>query len=156
MAGFVFCVECGCEALPSLGRTVGVAERDLADAPVMACTECLDSYAFCGVDGEPADWPGNAETRNARGVVLADLVEPLIASAPDGHRAVSPGAPCSVAADRVAGFLAARLDLSREEGTLGRLNLEQCRAAYRALRGVTYADVQAWAARARDKRRSAA
>lgn len=156
MADPVFCVECGCEGLPSTGRTVGVAEPDLADAPVMACTECPDSYAFCGVGGVPADWPGNAETRNARGIVLSDLIEPLVAGAPDGHRAVAPGSDRSIAADRVAGFLAARLDLSREDGALGRLNLEQCRAAYRALRGVTYADVQAWAARARDKRRSAA
>ncbi len=66
VADSVFCVECGCEGLLSTGRTVGVAEPDLADAPVMACTECLDSYAFCGVGGVPADWPGNAETRSRR------------------------------------------------------------------------------------------
>ncbi len=131
-------------------------EPDLADARVFACSECPDSLAFCDHEGEPIGWPGSEATRDARAKVRTDQVWRLLEGAPASHRETSETNPRSLALDRIAGFLAFHLDLSRDDGRLDCLSLDQCRQAWRILRAAEYGDVQAWAVHARDKRRRAA
>lgn len=46
---------------------------------------------------------------------------------------------------RVYAFLAARMGLTTEECHIGHFDIEQCRAAWLALQGRTYAEIRAWA-----------
>ncbi len=58
---------------------------------------------------------------------------------------------------RVYGFLADRMGLTRDETHTGLFDLEQCRAAWRALSGVAYPEIREWAQkrRAAPKKRAA-
>jgi hypothetical protein len=52
---------------------------------------------------------------------------------------------CLAARQRVYGFLAARLGLPREQAQADLFDLDQCRAAWRALQGVDYPAIKDWA-----------
>lgn len=132
----IYCADCGTECERNTGREAGARDPDVLDAQVWACPLCLDAWAPCAPDGAAIGLPAGAETRNARAATREHQVERLVAEAlrtsPDGR---------SVAEDRVASFLAHALRLPPEEAVLDRLNIEWCREAWRALNGVSYAEV---------------
>jgi hypothetical protein len=51
----------------------------------------------------------------------------------------------NAARGRVYAFLAEKLGLPRKDTHTGMFDLETCRAAWRALKGVTYAEIRDWA-----------
>jgi hypothetical protein len=55
------------------------------------------------------------------------------------------GAHVQGARSRVYAYLAAHLGITNSDCHTGLFNIEQCRAAWRVLTGVTYSDVAAWA-----------
>ena len=80
----------------------------------------------------------NAELRRARRMVHDSLLDPLWRLAPRTFG--KPGRRRGLAYK----FLAHKMGLPRDETHTGMFSLEQCRSAWRALRGVTFADVEAF------------
>lgn len=98
----------------------------------------------------------------ARALLLEQRIDPLWKTA-DRCGAYAPRdeeesrLDCVIARGRVYRFLAHHLGLPGLTD-VGALDLEQCRAAWRALAGVTYPDIREWATKrpAAPKRRKAA
>lgn len=144
------CPACGTAARLTDGHTIAPHRPDLALAPFWACTLCEETWVGCrpGTE-EPLGELADAALREVREMLYERRLVPLVAQ--DGHSLE--------ASTRVLSFLAHHLGLPREACDPDQFTLEQCRAAWTALTGVSYADVRAWARlghRARKLARAAA
>ena len=144
------CPTCETAARLTDGATVAPHRPDLADAPFWACTLCEDTYVGCrpGTE-EPLGEPAGAALREVRALLYERRLVRIVAQ--DGHSIEASG--------RVLSFLAHHLGLPRETCDPEQFSLEQCRVAWGALNGLSYADIRAWARlgdRARKPARAAA
>ncbi|KQQ39082.1 hypothetical protein ASF58_23360 [Methylobacterium sp. Leaf125] len=146
-----FCPACGVAARLTNGAEVYPNCRELADRPIWKCEVCPDAYVGCHQGTkEPLGTPAGPELRKARIILHRDMVDPLWQEA-DRSGEYHPENESArklirhAARGRVYAYLAAGLDLTRDECHVAMFSLEQCREAWHCLRGVTYADVRRWA-----------
>lgn len=130
------CSACGTAARLTDGAVACPHRPDLADAPIWACALCEDTWVACrpGTE-EPLGALADAGLREVRDLLHERRLVPLVAQ--DLHSLE--------ASARVLSFLAHHLGLPREACDPEQFTLEQCRAAWEALTGVSYADIRAWA-----------
>jgi hypothetical protein len=145
------CTTCETAARLTDGREIYPHRQDLADKPIWACTVCEDTYVGCHPGTEdPLGFPADAALREARQLLHQRRIDPLWKHAPrtggygrldeEGTRTVQ-----RAARGRVYGFLAERMGLTRESCHTAMFTIEQCRAAWEALTGVTYPEIREWA-----------
>lgn len=148
----VFCADCGSECRLVDGRQVDARDPEIADVQVWSCPDCPCAWAHHAPKaGRPAAIPAGPETRNARELLCERLIYPLIHEGTGGIETMQP-----LAIERLTGFLAHRMSLEPEACEVACFDLEQCREAWRQLRGVSFDDVRRWAATHRGSRRRAA
>lgn len=145
------CPACGTAARLTTGAVVYPNHPDLADKPIWKCEVCPDTYVGCHPGTENAlGTPAGPELRRARIVLHRDMVDPIWKNAdrcgeyhPENEAART--LIQRAARGRVYAYLAAGLDLTKDECHVGMFSLEQCREAWACLRGVTYPEIRAWA-----------
>lgn len=138
----VFCADCGTDCRLVDGREVDPRDPEIVDVRVWACPDCPCAWAHhAPASGTAAAVPAGLETRNARELLVERVIYPLIQAETGGQPNLQP-----LAIDRLTGFLAHRMGIEREACEVARFDLEQCREAWRQLRGITFADVRRWAA----------
>lgn len=146
---------CGQPARLTTGAEVYPHRPDLHDKPIWRCDVCPDAYVGCHPGTtEPLGTPAGPDLRRARRMLHERMIDPLWQTADrsgaygpldeEGRRVVR-----QAARGRVYGFLADRMGLTRDETHTGLFDLEQCRAAWRALSGVAYPEIREWAQRRR-------
>lgn len=130
------CPACGCAARLMFGSDACPDRPELADEPVWACTLCDDTYAECWPGTEsPMGGLADGGLREARALLLR-RVEHICREEP--HQALT--------RDRVRAFLASELAIDRAAVDIRFFTLEQCRSAWEALGGKTFADIRYWCA----------
>lgn len=138
--GAPLCAHCGAPARLTNGREVYPHRKDLRTLRLWVCTPC-DARVGCHKKGARTDvgvsdgtmpygTPANAELRRARSM-LHKRLDPLWKEAPKKYR--------HRARRRAYRVLSRKLGLSREETHIGMFDLDQCRAAWVALEGMTTA-----------------
>ncbi|KAA2237813.1 hypothetical protein F0L46_08570 [Salinarimonas soli] len=134
---------------------------DLAEKAIWICEGCGARVGCHPGTTTALGFPAGPELRAARGLLHDQLIDPLwrnawrepcYAAAPRSageadrakgkHRRVCIN---RAARSRVYAFLADRLGIPGAECHTGMFDLERCRAAWRALRGVTYREIRVWA-----------
>jgi hypothetical protein len=146
--------ECpGCKTVARLtsGKEIYRNREDLADKPIYVCESC-GAYVGCHPGTtRPLGTPAGPELRRARSMLHDQRIDPIWRSAASFYGPSpnlpppKPGLLQSVARNRVYGFLADRLGISAAESHTGMFDIETCRLAWRALEGVSYAEVREWA-----------
>ncbi|CUA90875.1 Protein of unknown function (DUF3268) [Chelatococcus sambhunathii] len=148
------CPACHLVCRLTNGREVYSHRPDLHDKPIWRCDGC-DGYVGCHPGTtRPLGTPAGAELRRARMLLHDQMIDPLWMTAIEagGYQPEDRAARAKIvraARNRVYAFLAERLGLSREETHTAFFDLETCRRAWRALQGVTYPEIRAWAHRRR-------
>ena len=141
-----FCPDCRVRARLVTGRTIYPHREDLAGKWLYRC----DCGNYCGCHGatkRPLGTPAGPELRKAR-QLLHERIDPLWQNAWSAYGQT--GQPTNVKAiqgkarTRIYEFLAHKLGLEREECHTAMFSIEQCRAAWVALRGVTYGEIREW------------
>lgn len=145
------CPACGTAARLTDGREIYPHRPDLADKPIWACTICEDTYCGChpGTE-EPLGTPADGGLREARMLLHVRRLDPIWKNAhrTGGYGHLDEAGVKSVrraARARVYRFLAVRMSLTEEQCHVGLFTVEQCREAWDALEGVSYAVVRDWA-----------
>ncbi len=143
---------CGEDARLTTGREIYPHRPDLNEHRFWKCDRC---GAYCGVHKktwEPLGTPAGPELREARGFVHG-VLDPIWAHAwtlyPDG--AGNRKALQQVARGRVYAWLADRMGLEQRNCHTAMFDIEQCRVAYRLLRGASYSDIREWARARKEK-----
>lgn len=152
------CQHCKTECVDRRGTVVFPQYPQLADSLWWVCVDC---GARIGSDekGRPLGTAANEELRTGRDYVRT-LFDPLWVGAsqfyPEARREGDQAERMKALAiikrtahKRCREWLAEQLSIPPEEAGIDFLDLEQCRAAYRALKGVTYPTVREWAKAAR-------
>ncbi len=166
------CPACNAIARLASGAEIYSHRADLAAKPVWKCDDC-GAYVGCHPDTtEPLGTPAGPELRLARMKLHEEMIDPLWKDAwrdpaYAGHRLAADASKREIdkeyrrkqlaisrcARMRVYAFLAAQLGLTRDQCHTGLFDLATCRRAWLALRGVSYAEIRAWA---HERRREAA
>jgi hypothetical protein len=147
---------CGKRARLTSGAEVYPYRPDLRDKPIWKCDGC-GGYVGCHPGTQkPLGIPANAELRQARMLLHERIIDPIWKTAdqlPDyrPEDGLARHRIRQTARVRVYSFLADRLGIDRKACHTGMFDLEQCRAAWRALRGVTYQQIREWAHERRQK-----
>lgn len=145
------CPYCGAAALLVTGEVLYPHRHDLAHRFFWQCTPC-DAYVGTH-DGtrNPLGTLANKELRRARMILHDRMIDPLWKGAPDcgayDHEKSDKRAIKKIqraARPRVYRFLAHELGISVEETHAGMFTIEQCRAAWQVLKGVTYLEIREW------------
>lgn len=131
------------------GREIYPHSPDLWTNNVYVCDGC-GAYVGCHEDSiRPLGTPAGPELRRARILLHEQMIDPLWQTAdrcglylPEDEQARQ--TIKTVARSRVYAFLGHRLDLKRAETHVSMFDLQRCRAAWRALQGVTYRDIRDW------------
>lgn len=144
------CPTCSMAARLTDGREVYPHRPELADKNLWYCERC---GAWVGCEGKtdrPLGIPAHAALRIARMKLHEQMINPLWMEADrsglykpedDKARAMIRNA----ARGRVYAYLADKLGIPPAETHTAKFDLERCRDAWRALRGVTYAEIREWA-----------
>lgn len=145
------CPACGSAASLTDEAEIYPRRPDLADKPIWACAVCPDSYVGCHPGTQnPLGVPAGPELRAARQLLHNRMIDPLWKTA-DRCGAYEPEDEEArkvirrAARRRVYEFMAERMGLTSDEAHTAMFDLERCRAAWRALQGVTYPQIRAWA-----------
>lgn len=118
------------------GRDVYPHRADLADLRIWVCMSCLARVGCYPGTTKPLGSPANAKLRRARMILHEQRLDPLWIYASrkkygaQNHRRTL-----------VYKYLAHRLGIDLSITHTGMFDLERCRAAWRALKGVTFEDV---------------
>lgn len=143
------CPECG-KPTHLVPATVLYRHRDdLSDKKVWLCSVC-NTYVGChGKSDRPLGVPANHALRYARMRLHDDRIDPLWKTADQCglYRPEDEAARRQIRAaarGRVYAFLANRLGIARGQCHTAKFDLETCRAAWRALSGVTYSEIRDW------------
>lgn len=144
------CPYCGQPAVLRSGAEVYRFRDDLADKWFWCCDPCQSRCGCHGKTKKPLGVPARADLRDARMKLHDQMLDPLWknAVAAGGYEPEDEKARAiivSTARRRVYAFLADRMGLTKDETHTALFSLEQCRQAWRALRGVTYAQIREWA-----------
>lgn len=129
------CPACNVPARLTTGMEVYPHRPDIAGKSFWVCPEC---GARCGCHpgtSRPLGTPAGPELRRARSLLHDRMIDPLWRGEKD-HRHKARG--------RVYRFLSCKMGIDAKECHTGLFTLEQCRAAWRALRGVTMAEIIKW------------
>lgn len=133
------CAHCRRPARMVLGEEAYPGRHDLAFERFWHCAACS---ALCGATktGKPVGRPGNKALREARSILHDRRIEPIVRVGIERYRGASlpPGMIPSLVRRRLRIYLAHLLGLEPEECQTAMLDLDQCRAAWIALDGVTY------------------
>lgn len=144
------CTHCSAPAQLVDGAAVYPHRPDLVTRKFWRCGHC-GAYVGChkGTD-RPLGTPANTQLRDARIKLHNLMVDPLWENAvssvgyrPEDARAVA--IIRNTARARVYAFLAWKLGIDKEDCHVAMFTLEQCRAAWVALRGRTYPEIRDWA-----------
>ena len=148
--GTAFCGSCNKAARLTDGREIYPHRGDLADRKIWKCDGC-GGYVGCHLGttralGSPAD----AELRKARGILHEQRFDMIwkTADATGGYKPEDDKARWRIrrtARTRLYAYLAHELDLSEAECHIGMFDLETCRRAWVALKGLDYPTIRAWA-----------
>lgn len=123
---------------------------DYADQWFWQCEPCLAHVGCHPRTKRPLGFPANAELRQARMLLHNRMIDPLWRTAVEsvGYTPEDPKARkiiTNTARKRVYDFLAWRLGIDRDECHTAEFDLEMCRRAWVALRGIDYNEIRTWA-----------
>ncbi|MEY8802161.1 zinc-finger-containing protein [Leisingera sp. XS_AS12] len=127
------CLECGAKEVARVtGKEVYPGRPDLHDLPMHLCS--CGAYCGChpGTD-VPLGYPSGAETRRARMLLHKHMIEPISLQAGRKKR--------NKVRTALYRFLSSAMGLPRELTHTGMFSVEQCREAWRHLRGVSANDL---------------
>lgn len=143
------CAHCGEFSRRTTGEEIYPHRTDLHSKVFFKCGSC-DAYVGAHSDtGAALGRPANKELRDARIVLHNRMVDPLWQKAPEtgGYTPEDDNARKLIqraARHRVYAFLAHQMKLPKEQTHVAEFDLEQCRDAWRALRGRTYPEIRDW------------
>lgn len=152
-----WCQHCREECRDRLGVDVYPHRPDLAEKVIWECVFCgarVGTHEDGPNKGQPLGTAANEELRRARELMhgrldpiwqLAHNLYPDAKRGPEAERIKAMAIIKRTARKRVYEFLADKMGLPFEQTHVAMFSLEECRQAWVALRGVTYADVRAWA-----------
>ena len=130
------CLHCGTDCRLTDGKEIYPHRSDLHAKAIWKCDSC-GAYVGCHPGGnKPLGHAADKETRSARMKLHNQMLDPLWKSAPKDVRHRS--------RHRVYAYLAEEMGLDREDTHTGMFCIEDCRRAWRALQGVTMADINYW------------
>ena len=143
---------CGKPTRLTNGREIYPHLPRLASKPIYTCDQCGARVGCHPGTTDPLGTPANAELRRARMELHNRMIDPLwqTADRSGGYQPEDEKARRRIrrsARTRVYEFLADRMGITRDECHTGMFDMEQCRAASRALKGVTYFEIREWAKR---------
>ena len=127
------CLHCSKQAVLTDGKEVYPHRKDLWQKRIWICRAC---NATCGCHPGsvvPLGYPADKQTRNARMRLHNERLDPLWKQARKGEK--------KRARTAVYKLLSERMDLDSKDTHTGMFTIEQCREAWRALGGVTTADL---------------
>lgn len=150
-----WCQHCRRECGDRLGSEIFPDRPELADALIWVCP-------FCGArvgshpDGKPLGTAANPELRKAR-MHVHEKLDPVWERAfelpeyesarrtrDEGERRKALAIIKRTARVRTYAFLANHMGLTKEECHVAMFDIDQCRVAYRLMRGTTYSQVRDW------------
>lgn len=143
------CGSCSAIARLTTGLEIYPHRFDLHEKQIWKCDGC-GGYVGCHPGttnplGTPAKW----DLRNARRILHNEMIDPLWKTAdscglytPEDEKARHKIRRS--ARGRVYGYLAQKLGMQRTEIHVGMFDIETCRRAWVALRGVTYPQIREW------------
>ena len=143
---------CHCDRTPRLvrGSVIFPEDPEARDLYVYACRPC---GAHVGTARNPSGTyrplgrPGNPEVHNARRHCHA-LIDPIWQQAPSSPEYNAHGREAlpiiRSAKSRVFLYLSEILRVEKREAHIEWLDVDQCRRAYAAMRGVTYSEIRQW------------
>jgi hypothetical protein len=145
------CPLCAKLALLVTGAAIYPHRPDLAHKYFWQCAPC-DAYVGTH-DGtqQSLGTPANKELRRARNILHKQMVDPLWQNEPysgaydhpqDDKRAIKKIQRSAMG--HVYRFLAHKLELPVPDTHIGMFNLDQCRATWRALKGLSYGEIHDW------------
>lgn len=142
------CPTCTKAARLTDGREVYPHRPDLHGKPIWKCDGC-SGYVGCHPGTtEPLGTPANAELRKAREHVHA-LLDPIWQQADQFYADMKTDRDRKLvrrlARVRVYEFLTHSLGITADECHVGMFEIERCRKAWKALHGVDYGTIRAWA-----------
>ncbi|WP_084539622.1 zinc-finger-containing protein [Azorhizobium doebereinerae] len=144
------CPACGNAARLTDGSEIYQHRPDLHLKPIWKCDGC-GAYVGCHPGGtRPLGTPADAELRVARSKLHEQMIDPLwrTADVSGEYGAANDRSRRRIRAKarvRVYDFMSHRLGIPRDECHTGLFDIERCRAAWRALQGITYPEIRAWA-----------
>lgn len=143
------CAHCGQPARKTTGEEIYLNHPDLADRIMYACDPCKAYVGAHKTNGAALGRPANAELRKARQALHDRMFDPLWENAPEtgGYTPEDQVARKRIqnaARARCYGFLGARMNLAPEHVHIAEFDIEQCREAWRLLKGVTYPQIRDW------------
>lgn len=158
------CPDCDIVARLTNGREIYPHRPDLSEKPIYVCDGCGARVGCHPGTTKPMGTPAGTALRDARHQLHAKRIDPLWQNAwrdeehaesqkhsKSGRRAngscarKARKAIVSSARGKVYAFLADQMQIPRDECHTGMFDLARCRAAWRALQGVTYQHIQDWA-----------
>lgn len=142
------CEECGSTARIAGARRVYPFHRELWHLTIWLC-DC-GAYVGCHPNSRrPLGTCAGKELRRARRMLHEERVDPIWKNAillyPGDKDAKAQAIIRSTARRRTYDFLAEKLGITREECHIAMFDIEQCRRAWVAFKGVDYAQIRAWA-----------
>lgn len=158
------CPSCNLACRLTDGAEIYPHRPDLRHKPIWKCDGC-GAYVGCHPNTTTAmGIPANAALRSARVILHNEMLDPLWENAwrepcyantqshPSGGRRAngkeardSRKTILKAARGRVYAFLAFKLGIADQDCHTGHFDIETCRLAWTALRGVTYAEIREWA-----------
>lgn len=132
------CARCSRDCELTNGFEIYPHRADLAENPIWICRGCKARVGCHPGTTNALGLPADSETRRARSMLHNALLDPLWRHAdrslgPHGQRR-----------KRVYRFLGDRLGIPYESVHVGNFDIETCRRAWLALKGVTYQQVHEW------------
>ncbi len=155
------CPYCGQPSALRVGSEVYPHRADLWSKFFYVCDPCGARCGCHGTTKNPLGVPANAALRDARMKLHDEMLDPLWKNAvvagdyqPEDEKARI--IIVRTARSRTYAFLADRMGLTKEQTHTALFTLEQCRAAWRALRGVTFSEIREWAKARKTEKEQAA
>lgn len=150
------CPSCNAPARLTTGKEIYPRRTDLHLKPIWKCDGC-GAYVGCHPGTTTAlGVPADADTRKARMLLHNDMLDPIWKNA-DRLAMYHPkndedrNKIRRVARGRVYAYLGAHMGIAQTEVHTGNFTVEQCRLAWRCLKGLSYLQIRDWAHRERGK-----
>lgn len=143
------CAHCGQPARKTTGEEIYPLRQDLAGLVMYKCDPCQAYVGAHKANGAALGRPANAELRKARLALHNRMFDPLWQNAPEtgGYTPEDKAARKRIqgaARSRCYAFLSVRMNLAPEHTHIAEFDIEQCREAWRLLKGVTYPQIRDW------------
>lgn len=151
---------CGVPTRLTDGREIYPNRADLADKAIYVCDQCSARVGCHPGTTDALGTPANAQLRDARMKLHDRMIDPLWVTADETGDYAPEDEKARIvirqaARGRVYAYLAEKMGLDRKDTHTANFTLEHCRDAWRALQGVTYPEIRAWA-KARKAKKDAA